>query len=333
MRLRASRSAWALVGLVAAAALPGLAAAGEPAATQLRVNVFPGFSNLALFAAQAKGFFARRGLEVQVQFTANSQEQREGLAKGAFQIAHAAVDNAVAMVELAKADAVIVMGGDSGMNNLFVQPEIRSYADLRGKTVIVDAPNTAYALLLYKMLRKNGLGRGDYTVKPIGGTSLRLEAMRKEKSYAATMLNPPFSVIAEMEGLRNMGLAVQVVGPYQGPGMFVMRPWAQANAETLVRYIQAHVEGLRWALAPANKAEAVALVADRLKLSPDVAAKAYVAVADPAGGLARDARFDAEGFRNALKLRAEIEGQWGGTPPPAERYFDLSFYDRALSGL
>jgi hypothetical protein len=30
-----------------------------------------------------------------------------------------------------------------------VRPEIKSYADIRGKTVVVDAPNTAFALILY----------------------------------------------------------------------------------------------------------------------------------------------------------------------------------------
>jgi hypothetical protein len=31
-----------------------------------------------------------------------------------------------------------------------------------------------------------------------------------------------------------------------------------------------------------------------------------------------------------LALRAELEGDWGGKPPAAERYFDLSYYDHAL---
>jgi hypothetical protein len=31
------------------------------------------------------------------------------------------------------------------------------------------------------------------------------------------------------------------------------------------------------------------------------------------------------GFHNVLKLRAEIEGQWDGKPPP-DRYIDLSYY-------
>jgi hypothetical protein len=32
-------------------------------------------------------------------------------------------------------------------------------------------------------------------------------------------------------------------------------------------------------------------------------------------------------------LRAEIEGQWGGTPPAPETYVDLLYYRRALAGL
>jgi len=198
---------------------------------------------------------------------------------------------------------------------------------------VVDAPNTAYGLVLYKMLQLNGLQKGDYAVKPVGAMALRMEAMRKDKNNAAVMLYPPVSILAEREGFRKLAQAVHVIGPYQATGAFVMRPWAQANADLLVRYIQAYVEGLRWVTAPANKAEAVALLAERLKLPADVAAQSYEAAVGPEGGFAKDARFDVEGFRNTLRLRAEMEGQWGGTPPPPEKYLDLSYYDRAMAGL
>jgi hypothetical protein len=46
-----------------------------------------------------------------------------------------------------------------------------------------------------------------------------------------------------------------------------------------------------------------------------------------------DAKIDMAGFQNVLKLRAELHGDWGGTPPSAERYLDLSYYDRAMSAL
>jgi len=52
---------------------------------------------------------------------------RNGLAKGDHQIVHAAVDNAVAMAEVAKVDIVVFLGGDGGWNSLFVRPEIQSY--------------------------------------------------------------------------------------------------------------------------------------------------------------------------------------------------------------
>src|SRR6266540_4415060 len=313
------------------AALAGAAMFGTigaaAAQTQLKVMVFPGLSNLPIFAAQHKDLFAKQGLAIELLNTPNSDVLRDGLAKGDHQVAHAAVDNAVAMVELAKADVVIVTGGDNGFNRIFVQPEINGYADLRGKAVVVDAPNTAYALLLYKVLKDHGLNKGDYTVRPVGGTTARLEAMTKDKANAAAgVLNPPFAFRAREAGLKDMGPAAKAIGAYQVGGAFVMRDWAKANSDTLVRYISAYVEGCRWALDPANKAEAIALIADRLKLTPEVAAQSYAVATDPPGSVAKDAKFDMEGFKNVLKLRAEIEGQWGGNPPPPEKHVDLSHY-------
>ena len=117
--------------------LSSIACAQDPA--RIRVKVFPGAQNLPLFAGLAKGLFAKRGVAVELLFTVNSTELRDGLANGDIEVAHAAVDNSVAMVELAGKDTVIVMGGDSSMNELFVQGNIASAADLRGRTVIVDA--------------------------------------------------------------------------------------------------------------------------------------------------------------------------------------------------
>jgi len=306
-----------------------LAAEAQPA--QLRVKMFPGAQALPLMAAASQGIFERHGLKVEVLFTVNSQEQRDGLAAGDFQIAQAAVDNAVAMVELARHDVVIVTGGDSSMNEFFVQPDIASYADLKGHTLLVDAPNTAYALQLKKILLMNGLKEGaDYKIHPLGGTFLRLKGMRENKDYKAAMLNPPFSVDAKAAGLRSMGRAIDLIGPYQASGTFVLRSWAKANADTLERYIAALIEGYRWAVSPANREAGTKILVERLKVTPEVAARTWELMTDPKFGLARDARFDMQGFRNVLALRAEIEGSWGGKPPAPERYVDLSYYENAL---
>jgi len=311
-----------LLGLVL---VSNLAAAQTP----VRTKVFPGAQALPLIAGVQQGIFERHGIKLDLQFTTSSQELRDGLASGDFQVVHSAVDNAVAMVEMAKHDVVIVTGGDSSMNEFFVQPEVKSIADLKGRTVIVDAPNTAYALQAKKILRMNGVNDSDYTLKEVGGTLFRYRAMREDKTNAASMLNPPFSVDATASGLKSMGRAVDLIGPYQATGAFVLRKWASANRDLLERYIAAQIESTRWAVTPANKDAAAGMLVERFKLQPAVAARTWELLADPKFGLAKDAKFDEAGFRNVLSLRAEIEGSWGGKAPSAERYVDLSYYEKA----
>lgn len=300
------------------------------AQTKLTIMVFQGVQNLPLFAAQTKGFFGKRGLEVDIKIAPGSDEMRNGLAEGRYQIVHGAVDNAVAMAEVARKDIAVINGGDNGFNELFVQPEIASYADLRGKTVIVDAINTAYAFQLYEMLAQNGLKKGDYAIKVVGATFKRLEAM-EDKSNSASMLNLPFSIRAKRAGLKSLGSAVKAIGPYQATGGFVMRDWARQNEEILVNYLKAYVEGVRWSLDPANKEQAIRFLMQRLQLAEDAATQAYEVATDPAEGLAKDSKLDMEGFRNVLKLRATHES--GGAAPAPEKYVDLSYYQKALAGL
>ena len=316
-----------LLAAAAALALVASAPPGRADDTKLTVIVFPGVQNLPMFAAQAKGFYAKRGLDVDIKFTPNSDELRNGLAEARYHIAHSAIDNAFALKDKANADIAVVLGGDNSFNHLIVQPDIKSLADIKGKTVAVDAVNTAYAFQLYEMLRQKGLNKGDYEVKPVGGTGLRLDAMTKDKTMVAAMLNPPFSVRAEKAGLKDMGTAAAALGAYQGTSAFVLRNWGKANADTLVKYIEAYIEGRRWSFDPKNRAEAVALLAERLKLSPDIAGQAYDSTKDD---FSPDGAIDMEGVKNVLKLRAQYEG---GTPADPEKYLDLSYYQKARAGL
>src|SRR5262245_8355997 len=92
----------AILLAVTLASSPGQAA--EP--TPLRVNAFPNAKALPLHAGIAKGIFERRGFKIELHLTESSRNQREGLAAGKFDVVHSAVDNAVAMIEVAKHDVV-----------------------------------------------------------------------------------------------------------------------------------------------------------------------------------------------------------------------------------
>src|SRR5204863_282903 len=102
--------------------------------------------------------------------------------------------------------------------------------DLRGRAVIVDAPNTSYAFQVYEVLKLNGLNKGDYEVRPVGATIRRFEMIKTDKSAGASTLSPPFWSLAKRAGLKDMGEIVQMIGPYQGTSCWVMKPWAAATS-------------------------------------------------------------------------------------------------------
>jgi NitT/TauT family transport system substrate-binding protein len=327
--MKTKRLAW--LAILASALLGSSALAQAPNTQKIKVLTLLG-RPVQFTVAEKEGLFRKYGIEVETANKANSDELRAELAAGKGDLAYLAVDNAVAMVELAHQDVSIVMGGEGSQNELIAQPEIKSIKDLRGKTLLVDAPNTAYALQMKKILLLNGMQAGkDFEMKPFGATPQRLIALREHREYAGSMLGPPSSLAAKREGFVSLGSVQELIGPYQAGGFFTLRKWAQEHRDALIPFLAAIIEAQRWLLAAANKQQLIELWIKEYHLAPDVAAENYETTITRAGGFARDARFDVDGFKNVLKLRAELEGQWGGHPPAPEQYYDSSYYDTALA--
>src|ERR1700693_4707171 len=281
--------------------------------------------------AEKQGYFAKHGVSAETENLPSSDVLRSNLASGNGDLAYLAVDNAVAMVELAHQDMVILMGGEGSQNELVVQPEIKSLQELRRKILIVDAPNTAYALQMKKILLAKGLQVvRDYEMKPIGGTPQRLIAMREHKEYAGSMLGPPALITAKQEGFLSLAKVQDVIGPYQAAGYFAQRKWALDNKENLENYLAAIIEAQRWLVDPANKQQVIDLWVSEFHMKPEIAAATYESSVNAPGGFEKDAALDIDGFKNVLQLRAEIEGQWGGHAPGVEKYYAPSFYNAAL---
>src|SRR4051794_31811495 len=144
---------------------------------------------------------------------------------------------------------------------------------------------------------------------------------------AAAIMTLPFSAQALEARMTSLGRAVDMVGPYQAGGAFVLRSWAKAHPEALERYLAGYIESLRWVLDKSHREEAIALLMDKRQLSRSLAERSYDLMIEPGFGFNPDARLNVEGFNNVLKLRQEVEG--GPVPDPG-KYLDLSYYERAL---
>lgn len=286
---------------------------------------------LPVMIAESRGILAKYGIEAEYLVRPSSESLRNDLATGKGNVAFLAVDNDVAMVDSAGVDVVIVMGAESSENEIIAQPGTKSIADLRGRTLLVDATNTAYALELKKVLQLNAMQPGkEYQLKSVGSTLFRLQAMRENREYTAAVMNPPYSIVAKQGGMVSLGTMRALLGWDLDRGTFALRAWAHANSDLLERYLAAYVEGQRWLMAPANRQQVVELVMKESNLPEKTAGDWYAAMVEN-GGYAKDAEFSVEGFKRTLQLRAEVEAGGNGAAPAAEKYYDLSYYRAALS--
>ncbi|HXP78741.1 MAG TPA: ABC transporter substrate-binding protein [Verrucomicrobiae bacterium] len=331
------KSGW--LSSIAVALLFAISLFAAPARAQapaiVTVNVFQGGFNWPCFVGQQKGFFARNGITVTLQPTPNSVAQMTGLAEGKFDIAITAFDNIVAYVE-GQGEAPIgpqpeffaFMGSDNGFLSLVAAPEVKTFADLKGKTLSVDARTTGYAFVLFDILRRNGLQESDYKIEKVGGTTMRWDALREGKQ-SGTLLSAPFNFLAGEQHFNELARAIQVIGPYQGNVAATRRSWAKENRTKVIAFIRGYAQAIEWLYDKGNRDEAIIILLNDVKMSPELAERTYDELLDPKDGFLRKARVSTEGMRTVLALRSRYADAKKVLVDPL-KYYDSSYYDAAM---
>lgn len=292
---------------------------------------FPGAPNLPIFAALERGDFRGNGVDVRMETTPSSTFQMENLMGGRFQIAGTAFDNVVAYREgqgavesLGSCDLVAFMGATRIELSLVVEPDIRTWVDLQGRSLALDALNTGFAFVLYDMLEQAGMSTGDCELVPVGATPARWASVRAGE-HAGTLTIEPFTSIAVANGFRVLQSSRDTVPDYQG-GVFAATPaWITGHREALGGFIRGYLAGLRWTLEPSNYDAAKELLLNRMPaIKPPVAEAVMGKLLDPATGLTAEAEFDSKGLETVLDLRSRYGGGAAPLTNP-HRYLDLRY--------
>jgi ABC-type nitrate/sulfonate/bicarbonate transport system substrate-binding protein len=323
-----------LIGF-ALACLLALAASAQTPPVRLSVVAFDGGWNLPLWAAQRQGFFEANGVAVELGYTPGSGALVAGLLDGRYDIGFALVDNLVAYQE-GQGEAPIpdapdlfaFMGADGGFLSVVAAPGAATFADLRGRTLSVDAMTTGAAFVLRELVARNGLAEADVTYVRAGGTANRYRELIAGRQ-AATLLRTPFELLATARGFRVLA-TTEALGAYQGTVGIARRGWARDHEVALVGFLRAYRAAVDWLYDRANRGVVEALLVANLRdLTPALAREACAILLADRGGLTRDLGLDPAGLATVLALRGRY-----GTPPktlgdPA-RYIDLSYHDKAL---
>ncbi len=291
--------------------------------TELQVNAFPGASNLPLWIAQREGMFARRGIAVTLSNPKGSLDQFKGLVDGRYPVIVTAFDNVVAYhsgqgpAEIgAIPDLVAVMGVDSGFLTLVASPGVDRLADLKGRTLAVDALSTGFSFALRDILLKSGLDGSAVSFIAVGNSDGRWKAMQDGRAQAA-LLTLPADLEAADHGSKALTTVAASFGHYLGNVVAVRQGWATGHRAELQAFLRGMSEAVAWLYSARNKARAIEILRTEMPaLDARNLDRVYAALVTPRQGLIRNGALDAEGARTVLTLRAKYSGAAQGLQDP-----------------
>ncbi|MGP3956855.1 ABC transporter substrate-binding protein [Nonomuraea sp. 3N208] len=246
---------------------------------------------------------------------ASSPAQFAALLDGAINAALTSPDNVIAYRHVAAnplgrtADVRIVSAVDRGLGlALYARPGLTSAAELKGRPIGVDVPDSGFAFTLYAALDALGLGPGDYSLAVLGSTPRRLEALLAG-DCAATMLNAGADLLARDAGAVRLA---SVPRPYLGTVLCALgaNPAVRALATDLREAARAVLGGEADDIVTEEAAAALRL--------PPAAARAparYLRrLKDPDDGLVADGRADVESLSTIVALRRRYGSAPDGDP-------------------
>ena len=119
-----------------------------------------------------------------------------------------------------------------------------------------------------------GLAPSDYDLLVASTSNDRLAAL-KSGTIAGTVLIQPLDFQAVDDGFRVLARSTDAVRDYQFSVLFTPESWARQNEATLVRVLRAYGNAARWLHEPANKEQAIQILAEATKSRPEYARQTY----------------------------------------------------------
>ena len=322
-----SRTASLLLALliVVFSAPAGMAAAPNPANVRIALTAYSS-SNWQIFAAVKRGFFKQENLNVEVIVLRSSVIQTQALLANDIHMNTYSIDSAAKPVLQGAPLKLIGTSQEKPSFRAIVAKDIKSWGDLKGKTLAAGTPGGAFYTMFATMLAVNGIKKADYSYLSIGRSSDRIGAMKAGQIQACLIGQPDDFVLLD-DGFKSLGFTQDYLKDVQYAGFTVNGRWAEKNEETVVAMMRALVKATRWLHDPANKKDAMAVLVDYFPdWKPSWQEQTYDMLIRQKM-LSTDARPNMKGIDNFLKLAVEHGGIT--SVPPLETWVDRSYVEKA----
>lgn len=322
------RAAAPLARAAAAIALTLCLARVAHAADAVKISyVVPTIEYGALLVGLDKGYFAAEGIAVEL-VQAGGGVATPALIAGDLQFSGSPSVAISAVLKGARLK-VLFVGEDHSAFQLWAQPEIKTFEDLKGQPIGIISRGDTTEIGLRYILAKRNLPDDFIAYTPLGTGTPRVAALISG-SFPAALINA--GEVRDMELAGKLGKLHMLIDLHQEVhmtfgGYATSDALIASNPDLVRRVVRALFKGLT--VVKASRADTIASLAAH-GATPDAAATSYD-IFSPT--LSPTAIVSDENQAFELKLRAHMLGIAEDKVPPPEQFFDFSFVKKAAAEL
>jgi ABC-type nitrate/sulfonate/bicarbonate transport system substrate-binding protein len=277
--------------------------------------------------AQSKGFFAQQNLTVDYVVAGQSAAACQQVLAKAANFGECSLNDMI-QADQSGANLIDVMGETvtTVQDAVMVKPNINSWSDVKGKTVIVGGPKDNTAYFFHLMARANGLKDSDYDFQYAGASAARLAAL-KSGAVDVAILADPYYAEAEAGGYKALDFLIPKyvnADNYAGQGFVVTPEWSKAHANESERFIAALLMAAKWIYDPANKQELYNIVHEKLNLSQDAFNETYQNTIVDQKEFSTSGQITDQGVSGVMKGLLDL-GSLKEPLPQASKFYDVTY--------
>jgi ABC-type nitrate/sulfonate/bicarbonate transport system substrate-binding protein len=286
--------------------------------------------SLPITVAEREGFFKREGLDfkVVVPIPGGSDKMIDALHDGTVDITHVATSFLVRRV-LNGSDAVAIASEfKNPIYTLVAKPGIKSFSDLKGKVIGFADLSGTISISVRRLLAMHGLKENDYTIKVLEGTPARWNCLARG-GCDAVALGQPQDMAARAQGFTLLGDSTEATPAYLYTVTAARRSWAEANKETVVRYLRALRAAFQLIRDPARRVTVIDIISETSGVSKTVAESVLELYFAPERDvLPREGEIDPAAFAQAIAMVADTDALARPLPAP-EIFVDRQYLHAA----
>ena len=272
-------------------------------------DVGPSAVHWPVYAALEEGYFKQAGVDVQYVKTASSAAGLQELAAGSVNLASSGRPDSLRAIDKGAPITLLRIEQGPAPYQVYAKPQIRAWAGLRGKQVILGGLKDITRLYFERMAASAGLPPGSCDLVFAGSNASRLAAL-VSGSVDAAILGPPFNFKAQDAKFTYLPAAPDYAKGVPFTDLSVNTDWSRTHHALIGRFLAAYAKGVDWFYDPAHREKAVDMLVRKLSVDRSSAEKTYdfylaLKAFDRAGAVTKDASI---GLIRQMKKDGDIEG-------------------------